>query len=87
MKNLFALSALAATSLASIGLYHNHPESKTPKVLDMDYIPLNPERRCMEFYTAFDDEGCWEQWDEWEWYCDSIDWSDQCEAVMDHFYD
>ena len=53
---------------------------------DEELPPLNPDRRCIEFDNAISDETCWAQWEEWEAYCEYVDWNDQCEAVDDAWY-
>ena len=49
-------------------------------------VPLHPDRKCLQYETAWEDEECWGQWADWAHYCDHVDWTSQCDAIHDAWY-
>jgi len=49
-------------------------------------VPLRPDRRCLEWDNAWNDDDCVAQWESWDFYCSAWEWTDECEAVDEIWY-
>ena len=52
----------------------------------MSWEPERPSDYCIDIHNAYEDEDCWDQWEEWTWYCMDEEWTDECQAVDDQWF-